>query len=53
MEESTGRYSLLEDLDSRQNQVMAEIDALNDEILSVLKTWSVGDADEQPAADAA
>ena len=50
MEEATGRYSLLEDLDSRQNQVIAELDSLNNEIISVLKSWSPGEIDESTNA---
>lgn len=54
MDKTSSRYTLLEELDDRQNQVIAELDALNDEIISILKHWSPGDVDGVfPVVDAA
>lgn len=48
-----GRYNLLEDLDSRQNQLMADLDKLNEDILSVLKEWTVCEEEGAILNDAA
>ena len=47
--------SLLEELDSQQDQVLAGLDELNVQIEDVLKQWQAGNgrSDAEPPAEAA